>query len=234
MSDVQDVVLEDLSEAVRFRGWVLDLLRPWLGDVALEIGSGAGDHAADLAAAGVRVVASEAEPARLERLRERFRDHDHVTVVSARLPEEPPDLGSAPDGVYCCNVLEHVADDVGALEAMARIVRPGGRVAVVVPAFQFAFSRFDAQVGHHRRYRRPELVAKFRAAGLEVRDARYVNAVGLVGWLLLVKLLRGRPRAGVALRVFELLVPVLARLERLRPPPFGQSLLVVGERPVGG
>ncbi len=103
---------------------------------------------------------------------------------------------------------------------------------LVVPAFEFAMSNFDREIGHHRRYRLSTMEAALRAAGLRPLELRYVNAVGLIGWTLVVKLLRGRPRDGALLRVFDrFFVPVLRRIEGLVRPPFGQSVLAVAEKP---
>jgi hypothetical protein len=71
-----------------------------------------------------------------------------------------------------------------------------------------------------------------QAAALEVEVLHHVSCLGLLGWYVAVKLLRGRPRAGLLLTVFDRgVVPWLRRLEARRPPPFGQSLLVVARRP---
>ncbi len=60
----------------------------------------------------------------------------------------------------------------------------------------------------------------------------HVNCLGLLGWYVAVKALRGRPKAGPLLTVYDRgVVPWLRRLEARRPPPFGQSLLAVARRP---
>ena len=50
------------------------------------------------------------------------------------------------------NVLEHIEDHVGALRSMRDLVRPGGDVIIIVPAFQFAMGPADIATGHVRRY----------------------------------------------------------------------------------
>ena len=230
-TDLQSDVLEDLVEAARYRRWLVDLTVPHLGDDPLEIGSGLGHYAADWAAAGVsRFTASEADPARLAALRERFAGSDVVRVRELAVPVEEVGTHSA---VVACNVLEHVPDDVGALRAFAGLVRPGGRVVLVVPAFPSAMSAFDRAIGHQRRYRRASLRRALVEAGLEVEVLHHVNAIGLLGWYVAVKALGGRPRAGLLLTAYDRgVVPWLRRLEALGPPPFGQSLLAVARRPV--
>ena len=54
----------------------------------------------------------------------------------------------------------------------ARVLRPGGRAAVVVPAGPGTYDYYDRFLGHERRYGRGELAGKARGAGLEVLDRR--------------------------------------------------------------
>lgn len=226
MPGLQDEVLEDLAEAVSYRRWLVDLALPYLGDDPLEIGSGIGLHAADWRAAGVaRLTVSEADAGRLAALRERFAGDPAVVVRELAVPVAEQASYSS---VVAFNVLEHIADDGAALVAFRELVGPGGRVVLIVPAFPAALGRFDRAIGHHRRYRKASLRAAAEAAGLSVEVLRYVNCVGLLGWYVVVKLLRGRPRAGALLAAYDgLVVPVLRRLEARWEPPFGQSLFLV-------
>jgi hypothetical protein len=114
---------------------------------------------------------------------------------------------------------------------MRDLLRLGGRVVVLVPAHPSAMSRFDRAIGHHRRYRAATLRALAADAGLEVEVLKHVNCVGLLGWYVVMKLLRGRPRAGSVLTAYDRgVVPWLRRLEARRSPPFGQSLFLVARR----
>ena len=125
-------------------------------------------------------------------------------------------------------MLEHVVDDVAALKGASRLVRRGGKVVVFVPAFPAAMSRFDRELGHHRRYTRATLRGAVVAAGLEPEIVRYVNAPGLPVWLVWMRLLGRRPNEGLALTIWDrLVVPVARAVERRVEPPFGQSILGV-------
>lgn len=229
LSGLQDDVLEDLAEAVNYRRWLCDLAVPHLGDDPLEVGSGLGLYASEWRTAGIaRLTLSEADPGRLETLRERFADDAAVAVreLAAPVVEE-----ASYSCVVAFNVLEHIADDVAALRGFGGLLRPGGAVVLVVPAFPSAMSRFDVAIGHHRRYRKRTLRAAAESAGLTVEVLRHVNGIGLLGWYVAVKLLRGRPRAGLLLTFYDRgLVPWLRRLEQRWEPPFGQSLLLVARR----
>jgi len=225
----QDQVLEDLGTAVHYIDWLAALCDPWLGDRPIELGSGRGDYAERWRRPDRQLVVSEADPGRLQHLMQRFRDCPDVTP---RLLDAPVTETADHTAAVALNVVEHIADDVAALRSFAGLVAPGGFVVVIVPAFPLAMSEFDREIGHYRRYRRAGLTRVIRDAGLEPVRVHYVNLLGLIGWTVLMRLLRGRPRDGIALRLFDrFVVPVLRRLEARRPPPFGQSVLGVARVP---
>ena len=227
---LQSVVLEDLVEAKNYRRWLVDLALPHLGDDPLEVGSGLGHYASDWAAAGVtQWTASEADAERLRALQDRFAGDP---VVRVRVLTVPIDEEAQHSAVVAYNVLEHIPDDVGALRTFAQLLRPGGRVILVVPAFPSAMCEFDRAIGHQRRYRRRTLRAAAEQAGLTVEVLHHVNVIGLIAWYVHVKALRTPPRAGLSLMLFDrLVVPVLRRIEARVPPPFGQSLFLVARKP---
>lgn len=228
-SELQSAVLEDLSDAVNYRHWLADLARPHLGEHPLEIGSGLGLYAAEWLPDVTHFTATEADPHRLAALRERFADEPRVTVRSLLLPAQETAEHSAVVGL---NVLEHVADHRDALRSVRALLRPGGAVVLIVPAFPSAMSAFDRAIGHVRRYTVDSLGRVLDEAGLTVEELRYVNPVGLLGWYVMCRLLRQYPSNGPVVRGYDrLAVPLLRRMERRwRRPPFGQSVFAVARR----
>jgi SAM-dependent methyltransferase len=231
MSDVlgdvalQDQTLEDIASAVNYRNWLVSLALPYLGEHAIEVGSGQGDYVEDWADAGVRITASEAEAGRLEFLRNRFAGNELVDVAEYTAPADVEGSFSA---AVAYNVLEHIPDDVAALRGFAKLLRPGGAVVLIVPAFEFAMGRFDRAVGHQRRYRVGTLRAALEQAGLRVERIHYVNSLGLLAWFVGMRLLRMTPGEGPVLAVWDRgVIPALRRFERRRKPPFGQSVFAV-------
>jgi SAM-dependent methyltransferase len=80
------------------------------------------------------------------------------------------------DLVCAFDVIEHVEDDARAVSEMMRVCRPGGAVAVTVPAFMMLWSHHDSVNHHQRRYRLPELTRLFQSSG-RVLFASYFNSV---------------------------------------------------------
>ena len=233
-SRLQSDVLEDLSDARRYRRWLADLARPYLGKHPVEVGSGTGDFALEWVPSVVSFTATEADEHRYPALRERFHAHPVVRTRYLLLGDR-----SAPDdqepaqytAAVAYNVLEHIPDHVGALRAMGDLVEPGGAVVLIVPAFPSAMSRFDLAIGHQRRYTRGSLGEALASAGLVVEQLRYVNPIGLISWYVTVKALRMRPRNGPLLRVYDRAIVPVARLADRTKVPFGQSVFALARVP---
>lgn len=222
--------LDALDGATNYRDWILGLAEPFLrhSSTILEVGAGHGTFTSELSRTA-DVTALELGSAALGRLRERFAGRSDIIISDQSLDDLESDRF---DAAFLSNVLEHIENDTEALVSLARVVKPAGYVVVFSPAFMLLYSDFDASIGHHHRYRLEGLRQKFRAAGLEVVEARYVNSVGFFSWLLMVRLLRVTPESQGAVRTFDRwVVPWLRPLERAVRAPFGQSVLVVGRVP---
>jgi len=125
-------------------------------------------------------------------------------------------------------VLEHVDDDVSSLKAMRRMLAPGGRLILLVPALPALYGAMDKALGHHRRYKRAPLTSLLQATGFRVAHVEYFNLAGVPGWWFAGRVLRRQVIPAGSLKLYDALVP-LFRLERLLPWRVGQSLIAIGE-----
>jgi SAM-dependent methyltransferase len=150
------------------------------------------------------------------------------------------------DGVFdlvaATDVVEHVEDDRGALRELLRVTRPGGHLVLTVPAYQGLWSDSDVQLGHFRRYTRPQIVSRCRAAGATVARASYFNstllpAIAAVRW---VRQRRGLPMGATELeqtgpaanRVLRLPLVAEARLIKAGVSlPAGVSIICLCQKP---
>jgi SAM-dependent methyltransferase len=133
------------------------------GPEVLDAGAGQGTLSAKLAALGFEVTSSDASPTAVAVLRE----HAPGPVVEADVTSLPFESQSF-DAAVLGEVLEHVEDDRGALEEIARVLRPRGVLALSVPANPKLYGASDIWAGHVRRYTRPALIDACTSAGFVV------------------------------------------------------------------
>jgi SAM-dependent methyltransferase len=155
-----------------------------------------------------------------------------------------PLASASVDVLVSANVLEHIADDSGALAEFARVVKPGGRTVLIVPAGPRTYDYYDRFLEHERRYGRHELAGKGRDIGLEVVEDTYIAGLVYPAFWAVKRYNRVRygrlageelaARVGhdIARTGRSVVAPRLRRIEeQLRSvgvnPPFGIRCLVV-------
>jgi SAM-dependent methyltransferase len=222
--------LDIFLKTPRLNRWIFDRLEPWLGQRVAEVGSGLGTIT-ELMLDREHVLATELEDQFLDRLRERFGRHPNVAVEKLDLEDVPVERLAAHrlDTIVCVNVLEHVKDDVGALDRLRRSVVPGGRLLLYVPALSWLYGSLDRGLQHHRRYSRAALEEALAAAGWRIRHLSWMNVMGIPGWFLNSRLLRRKLLPVKQVSLYDRLTPLFRLEERLKPP-IGMSLVVAAER----
>ncbi len=164
-----------------------------------------------------------------------------VDVRCGELPRDLPPSGC--EMVTAFDVLEHLDDDLGALEAIHAVLPDGGVVVITVPAYAFLWGQHDVINGHRRRYRARQIRALLEASGFQVDRLTYFNTL-LFPIVVLVRAsrrLRSRgaidpasdftmPRPAVN-RLLLAVFSFEARLLRRASLPFGVSILAVGRKP---
>jgi SAM-dependent methyltransferase len=170
-------------------------------DRLLDLGCGAGRHAYEALRRGARVVAFDYDEAELKDVAAMAAAMDQAGDIPAtggsattrgdatRLPF--PDASF--DRIIAAEVLEHIPDDVAAIRELARVLRPGGSMAVTVPAWlaeRVCWALSDeyhapfVEGGHVRIYRASDLRARLRDAGLEPVGAHHAHGIHAPYWWL--------------------------------------------------
>jgi SAM-dependent methyltransferase len=150
------------------------------------------------------------------------------------------------DRVIAAEVLEHIVTDTGALAELARVLRPGGTIAVTVPSWLpervcWALAEdYHAPVvagGHVRIYRQGELTAKLRAAGLSVTGFGHAHSLHTPYWWLKCAVGVTNDAHPLARLYHRFLVWDMTRatapvrlLERTLNPVIGKSLVVYASK----
>ena len=227
----QTEVLEVAQSAINYRKWLARLTYPFLGDNPLEFGSGIGDYADEWLELGCnRITVSESSATRITVLQNKFGNNPLVHVDYLNI-EAYDGLNAKYSSVVSLNVIEHLIDDGAALRGAHKALIPGGYFIAFTPAFPILMSRFDRSVGHHRRYTRKTARALLTNNGFEIVKAHYVNSAGWFAWLFGMRLLKITPRDSFLLKVWDkLVIPIVSKVELMITPPFGQSILIVGQK----
>lgn len=163
--------LEVMADAVNYNNFLstLVLKHARKNEAIVDFGSGIGTFAREIGRQGFRVHCIEP-------------DAKQAAMIAAAGMPVSTSVDDLPDGsidyLYTLNVLEHIEDDVAALRALHRKLKPGGKMLIYVPAFQVLFSSMDRKVGHFRRYTKGALTSKLRDTQFKVVSARYVDSIG--------------------------------------------------------
>jgi Methyltransferase domain len=133
--------------------------------------------------------------------------------------------------VSLLDVIEHIDDDRGALTDLADRMADGSSLVVTVPAMPWAFSSWDSELGHFRRYTRRQLRELLHATGFDVVECSYLFPELTV--LLPARKLRRAERSAVDFptlsptvnRVGYAISSLSSRVRRIWP--FGSSLVAI-------
>jgi len=224
--------LELFRGATTWKSYFAGLLRPYVGRRVLEVGAGIGGT--------TRVLCSgrEAEwlclepDAELVSVLERSRSAGQLPAVCRIKTGTVADLDRAEcyDTILYIDVLEHIETDAAEIAGAAELLRPGGYLAVLSPAFPWLFTEFDAAIGHHRRYTRATLSA-LAPPSLVRRRCCYLDSVGLLASLANRLLLRASMPTKAQIRLWDRsFVPLSMWVDRLLGHSVGRSILAVWEK----
>ena len=231
----QTEILEVAQSAVNYRKWLAQLTYPYLGDNPLEFGSGIGDYAKEWLQLGCRqLTVSENSPTRITVLQNQFLNSSSIKVRQIDIEKiTHTDVGYS--SIVSLNVIEHLENDGAALRGALDALAPGGYFVAFTPAFPILMSRFDKAVGHHRRYTKRTARALLEDNGFDIVIIKYVNSVGWFAWLIGMRILKITPRDSLLLKIWDkIVIPAVSKLESWITPPFGQSILIVGQKSIRG
>ncbi|HVZ31019.1 MAG TPA: class I SAM-dependent methyltransferase [Polyangiaceae bacterium] len=194
------------------------------GQRLLNIGCGSGEYNSVATGLGLGVIACEPDPAAYE-LAERTRPAGCEVRPCGVLELDP--TRDAADFIVMHDVLEHIEDDRRAAAHLARLLRPGGRMVLSVPALSWLFGRHDELLGHYRRYDRQSL-RRVLEPHFSLQTLRYFG-VSFIAPCLYYSVLTRKPypveQAGSGSS--GKLLRVVCELEKRLRPPIGTSLISV-------
>ena len=223
------------------------------GDRILDIGCGSGRHTC--AAYGLEkvvVTAADIDIRDVEEAKKRLVYHDRLGIhgngqwaLSVADIVNLPFQNQAFDMVICSEVMEHIPNDKKAAKELARVLKPGRRLAVSVPRYlpesicwTISKDYYQANGGHLRIYQKRKLIALFEKTGPKYRSSHFAHSLHTPYWWL--KCLVGPSREDVFwVNLYKRFLTwdimqkprATAVVDRLLNPLLGKSLVLYFDKP---
>lgn len=225
---------KDNSLTINYNKWIFDTISPYIGNKVLDVGVGCGNFLKYLLNKDL-VVAIDILDIFVDTLCKTYSGSNNIHVFKCDIQgDDFMQIANnySVDTVICNNALEHVEDDLKALNNIHKILCDAGRLVLILPAFKFLYSKWDKSVGHFRRYEFQEIKEKLAAANFSIKLNFYMNILGFFAWFINGRILGYTPNTGHFIEgqaVFfdRYMVNSLRKIEKLLHPPFGQSLIIV-------
>jgi len=97
-----------------------------------------------------------------------------IEAINASLTDLPFEDDSY-DIICAFDVIEHIEDDIKAIEEIHRVLKPNGKYLLTVPAFQSLWSNHDVINHHYRRYRKNQFNKLIVNNKLKINYSTYFN-----------------------------------------------------------
>lgn len=220
--------LEALEGAKKYNRWIAEQFLSHIKYPLLEIGSGTGNMSALFIDKG-KTTLSDIDKGLVKNLQERFKNKKTVLYkvldISSNLQQK-----NIFQSIVAVNVMEHIKNDEKALKNMYNMLKKGGKIFLLVPAKQTAYTQLDKKLGHFRRYEKDELIAKLEHAGFMIKKLYFFNFLGLLSWKIRDKVERGHQIRPYQAALFDMIVPFLKPIENVIKPFVGISLIAIAEK----
>jgi 2-polyprenyl-3-methyl-5-hydroxy-6-metoxy-1,4-benzoquinol methylase len=224
--------LELLSNTPTSTRLILKQFDHLLGKNILEIGAGLGQISSMLVQSGRSVTSLEPDPKLCKQLMASTQSlgvRSFPSTLEQALSLNQISKDEKFDSVVIVNVLEHIENDIQELQIAKDVLNPDGKIIIFVPAMPSLYGSMDAISGHFRRYRRTELEAVVRAAGLETKSIHYFDPIGVLPYWLSYRVLNRQTLGTSSVALYDkVIIPMSIFLSRLiRSRGLGKNLIMI-------
>lgn len=220
------LTLESMSQAIWYNKWTLNKFSQYLHGDILEVGCGIGSFTNVLTKSG-KVYAIDIDNLYVTKI---------TTNTKAHVGFGDIERGSyffkkrQFDVIVCLNVLEHIKDDIRALQNMYNLLKKDGHLILLVPSHDFLYGVIDESIGHFRRYDKKNLLKLLEKNKFHILNTKRINFLGAIGWYFAGKVLKNKIVSEKKLKLFNTIAPVMLRIEDHFEPPIGTSILTIAKK----
>ena len=220
--------LEIMKEARNYNNFIIKIIRKYapknLDANIYDFGAGTGQFSLIWEGINDKFKAIEIDPLLRKNL-----ENKGIRVVTLDDIQK-----NSAEFIYSINVLEHIERDTEILDKLYEKMKPGCKILVYVPAFNFLWTAMDDAVCHVRRYDRKSLERKFLASGFITDRLSYVDSAGFFATLIFKIFSKANGTLNPTLvKIFDVYFFPLGRvLDNLFfENIFGKNLLIVAHKP---
>lgn len=227
--------LEAIAAADKFNNWMFKTIEPFCKGNILEIGSGIGNISEFFITNNYSITLSDIRDNYCASLKEKFEGRSGCkAIININLTDDDFDKKHGPilgqfDTVFALNVVEHIEDDLLALRNCHKLLKSGGQVVILVPAFNTIYNRFDKELEHFRRYTKSSL-SKVIERDFELIHSQYFNAMGIPGWVVSGGILKNKTLPKNQVKLYNALVPAFKLVDKALFNSIGLSVIQVGRK----
>lgn len=229
--------LENLSVVDRLNDWMFESIQPFVKGRVLEIGSGIGNISDCFVKNNHPITLSDYSDHYCNYLDNKFANQPliegifQIDLADADFENRYNLLTGKFDTVFALNVVEHIKDDHLAIANCKKLLKPGGHLIILVPAYQTLYNGFDIELEHFRRYTRKTVTELFNSQQLNILHSWYFNIAGILGWFVSGTILRKKQLPSGQLKFYNKLVPIFRVVDRLTFNQAGLSVIIAGQKP---
>jgi SAM-dependent methyltransferase len=230
--------LDIIGKADRFNHWMYSAIRPFCQGKILEIGSGVGNISSYFIGDGLNIHLSDIRQEYCEFLQFKFAGSPHLIginqldLIHANFTISYAHLLEKFDTVFFLNVLEHIYDHGLAVANAQKLLKPGGKLIILVPAYPILFCHIDEGLVHYRRYTAGTLKKVLLENNYKLLKVFHFNAVGIFAWLIAGKILQKKNIEEGKMSLFNRFVPVFKFFDWISFRKIGLSLIIVASKPI--
>lgn len=220
--------LNVIEKANKFNKWMYETIKPYCKGRILEIGCGIGNISEFFIQDSQEIVLSDLRDNYLEIVSKKFSNPVlKIDLVDAEFESKYEDLLNTFDTVFALNVIEHIENDKQAIANCKKLLKKGGNLIILVPAYQFLYNSFDTELEHFRRYTKNSLENIIQHNQLKIKKTFYFNVIGILGWFFSGSILKKKTIPEGQMGLFNKLVPVFKMADLITFKKIGLSVICI-------